>query len=389
MPGDHAAWAILWTAPLVLLASLMIAWGAESAQFFMAQGFALVILAWMQTLPEFAVEAVLAWQGHAELLVANLTGAIRLLIGLGWPMIYFTAALSHRRKYGKPLGEIRLESDNSVSVIGVMLCLVYVAVIAWKGSLGLVDSAVLIAIYAAYLVVLQRLPAEGHEDIAELERIPRAIVMARRSVRNFAIAALFLGGGVIIFLVADPFVGSMMSVSLTLGISQFIFIQWVAPFISEFPEFVSAFYWARAITDAPMALMNMVSSNITQWALLSALLPIVLSLGVHHPAAIVFDPQQKVELLMTLGQSLMGMLFLINMQLAWWEAAAIFVLWVIQFGFSLSGTVAPEVHTWTTIAYFVWAAAEVVRILMGRRQPAAFRCFAAVWREHIRPGRAA
>jgi cation:H+ antiporter len=83
-----SAWSILWTAPLVLLASLMIAWGAESAQFFMAQGFALVILAWMQTLPEFAVEAVLAWHGHSELLVANLTGAIRLLIGLGWPMIY-------------------------------------------------------------------------------------------------------------------------------------------------------------------------------------------------------------------------------------------------------------------------------------------------------------
>ena len=36
---------ILWTAPTVLLASLMIAWGAESAQFFMAQGIALAILA--------------------------------------------------------------------------------------------------------------------------------------------------------------------------------------------------------------------------------------------------------------------------------------------------------------------------------------------------------
>jgi cation:H+ antiporter len=387
MLDAHSAWSILWTAPLVLLASLMIAWGAESAQFFMAQGFALVILAWMQTLPEFAVEAVLAWQGHAELLIANLTGAIRLLIGLGWPMIYATAAFSYRQKYGKPMKEIPLENDNSATIVGVILCLVYVAVIAWKGSLGLIDAAILLGIYAAYLMLLQKLPAEGHEDIAELERIPRAIVTARRPVRIFAIAALFLGGGGLICLVADPFVGSMMALSATFGISQFIFIQWIAPFISEFPEGVSAFYWAQAITDAPMALMNMVSSNITQWALLSALLPVVLSIGVGHPAAIVFDPQQKLELLMTLGQSLMAMLFLINMQLAWWEAGAIFVLWAVQFGFSLAGHTASVVHLGTTIAYFTWAGVEIVRMLAGRRNPAAFRCFLAVWREHVQPVR--
>jgi cation:H+ antiporter len=179
----------------------------------------------------------------------------------------------------------------------------------------------------------------------------------------------------------------MMALSATFGISQFIFIQWIAPFISEFPEGVSAFYWAQAITDAPMALMNMVSSNITQWALLSALLPVVLSIGVGHPAAIVFDPQQKLELLMTLGQSLMAMLFLINMQLAWWEAGAIFVLWAVQFGFSLAGHTASVVHLGTTIAYFTWAGVEIVRMLAGRRNPAAFRCFLAVWREHVQPVR--
>src|SRR6202046_3940096 len=46
----------LWTVPCILFASIVIAWGAEAAQFFIAQGFALAILAWMQTMPEFAVE---------------------------------------------------------------------------------------------------------------------------------------------------------------------------------------------------------------------------------------------------------------------------------------------------------------------------------------------
>ena len=53
---------IFWAAPAILVSALMIAWAAESAQYFIAQGLALAILAWMQTLPEFAVEAVLAWK---------------------------------------------------------------------------------------------------------------------------------------------------------------------------------------------------------------------------------------------------------------------------------------------------------------------------------------
>src|SRR5512146_2642945 len=96
----------LWTTPAMLAAAMLIAWAAESAQFFMAQGFALAILAWLQTLPEFAVEAVLAWERQVPLLMANLTGALRLLTGLGWPMIYGTAALYHRRRTKTPLKEI-------------------------------------------------------------------------------------------------------------------------------------------------------------------------------------------------------------------------------------------------------------------------------------------
>src|SRR4029434_6322287 len=94
----------LWATPAILLAAMLVAWAAESAQFFVAQGFALAILAWLQTLPEFAVEAVLAWKQQVPLLLANLTGALRLLTGLGWPMIYFTAAMFQRVKHKKKLG---------------------------------------------------------------------------------------------------------------------------------------------------------------------------------------------------------------------------------------------------------------------------------------------
>jgi cation:H+ antiporter len=383
-------YSVFWTAPAILLAAMLIAWAAESAQFFVAQGFALAILAWLQTLPEFAVEAVLAWKQQVTLLLANLTGALRLLTGLGWPMIYFTAAMFHRARHRRPLREITLADEHCVEVMGLLLCMAYATVIWWKASLNLFDAAVLIAIYAAYLLVLRRMPPEKAEDIEDLELIPRSIVKARKPVRVSAIAGLFTLGGVLIYFTAEPFLGSLLAVSAALGVPNFVFVQWVAPFVSEFPEKVSAFYWARTIDRASMALMNMVSSNINQWTLLAAMLPIVYSLSQGAAASIPFDPRQELEILMTLGQSLVGALFLINMQLDWREAATLFVLWAIQFALSpvphgpgFLGFLSENIHWWITYAYLLWAGVEVVRMLLGKRKPLAFQLFVVMWRKHI------
>src|ERR1044071_7531945 len=119
-----------WTFPSVLGSAMLIAWAAEAAQFLVSQGLALAILAWLQTLPEFAVEAVIAWQAgqtlrsstnafeiqHAtSLMTANFTGSLRLLVGLGWPMIYVTAATFYRRRNdGKRLNAIELDDEHAI-----------------------------------------------------------------------------------------------------------------------------------------------------------------------------------------------------------------------------------------------------------------------------------
>ena len=393
IPRVHPS-SVFWTAPSILLASLLIAWAAESAQFFVAQGVALAILAWLQTLPEFAVEAVLAWTRQVPLLLANLTGALRLLTGLGWPMIYATAAWFHRARHKRPLGRIVLADEQCVEVVGLLAALAYLPIVWWNASLGLIDAAVLIAVYLAYLAVLQRMPAAGEDQIDELERVPRAIVTSRPAVRNTAIAALFVTGGALIYFMAKPFLASLLAVSASLGITNFVFVQWVAPFVSEFPEKVSAFYWARTVERASMALMNMVSSNINQWTLLAAMLPIIYSLSRGAPSSIPLDGQQERELLMTLGQSLLGALFLAGMRLAWWEAAGLFALWLAQFAFSpvppgagLAGFLAGHVHQAVTAIYFVWAGLEIARLLAGKRPPRAFQLFGAMWSRHVRPVR--
>ena len=93
-----------------------------------------------------------------------------------------------------------------------------------------------------------------------------------------------------------------------------------------------------------------------------------------------------------LFRSLVGMLFLINMELAWWEAAALFGLWFIQFIFSAIppgagplGYVSGHMHVWMTITYWVWAGWEIVRMLFGRRQALAISEFRALWGLYIHP----
>ena len=381
--------AALWTTPCILLASLFIAWAAESSQFFVAQGFALAILAWLQTLPEFAVEAVLAWHRQVAFLLANLTGALRLLTGLGWPMIYASAAFFNRRATGRPLRRIELHGQHSVQVVGLLLPLLYAAIIWLKASLHLYDAIILIAIYAAYLLLLSKMPPQEAEGIEDLERIPRAIVLSPPARRKALIATLFIAGGGLIYFTATPFLSSLMALAVAAGVPAFVFIQWMAPFVSEFPEMASTFYWARTVTGAPMALMNMVSSNINQWTLLVAMLPIVFSMSNGAVSAIPLDGQQELELLMTIGQALAGMLFLVNMVLTWWEAAVLFALWAIQFAFSAAGSnfaiAGLSIHWLITIVYFVWAAVEILRIVLSQRKPAAFVEFAKMWREYVMP----
>src|SRR5436189_1797848 len=134
MQGGGAALAALWTFPSMLLSAFLVAWGAEAAQFLISQGLALAILAWLQTLPEFGVEAVIAWEAgrdpeRAHLAIANLTGAIRLLLGLGWPMIYVVFATAGRHTATERLPAIELEREHAIEIIGLVPPLLYFIVI--------------------------------------------------------------------------------------------------------------------------------------------------------------------------------------------------------------------------------------------------------------------
>ncbi len=373
----------LWTFPAMILSAFLVAWGAEAAEFLISQGLALAVLALVQTFPEFAVEAVIAWRAGKDppmvhLAIANFTGSLRLLTGLGWPMIYGVAAFYSVRKMGRRLGSIRLHDEHSVEVVGLLPPLLYFVVIWAKGSLSLVDSAVLAATYAGYLWILLRLPprAEPPEEDEEVPAVSRWALSFTGARRWAAVGALLLGGGAVIFFVAEPFLNSMLALAVSLGMSQFVFIQWVAPFLSEFPEKTSAFAWARRVTRAPVALMNMVSSNINQWGILSGLLAVIYCWSHGSTEPLPFDAFQRQEILLTILQAFLGWLFLASMDLESYEAGGLFALWLVQF-------LAPSTRHAMLYVYGGWIAIEIGLVVLGRKSLEAFPAFARVWRRHL------
>jgi cation:H+ antiporter len=378
--GSASPASAAWTFPAMIGAAFLVAWAAEAAEFLFSQGLALAVLALVQTLPEFAVEAVIAWKAGknpvmVHLAIANFTGSLRLLTGFGWPMIYAVAAFSSRRKYGRPLGSLELGSEHAIEVVGLLPPLAWFVVVWAKGSLSLLDAAILTATYVAYIAVLLKLPAR-QEDLEQDEEIPAISrwALSHRGARRWAaVLGLFVAGAAAIYFTAEPFLKSMLALAASLGMSQFVFIQWVAPFLSEFPEKTSAFAWARRVNRAPVALMNMVSSNINQWGVLSALLAVIYCWSRGEVVALPFDEFQRSEILLTILQAVLGWIFLASMSLEWYEAVGLFVLWLVQFCFpSLRGRV-----DWV---YAGWIVLELLLVAAGRRRITAFRAFAAAWR---------
>jgi len=331
---------------------------------------------------DLAVEAVIAWEAGGDperthLAIANLTGAIRLLLGLGWPMIYFVFAFAGRARAKSRLPVIKLQPEHAVEVVGLVPPLLYFGVILAKARFSWVDALVLVALYVAYLWVLFRSPPHDVEKVADAPAVSRWAYNQPGWRRPAAIGGLFAVGGLLLFVTVHPFLESMLAVAAALGVSQFVFVQWVAPFLSEFPEKVSAFYWARRVTHAPMALMNMVSSNINQWTVLAAMIPLVYGYSTlrHHGVWMDFhfDQAQRLEILLTLLQTGVGVMLLANMEFDWLAATTILVLWLAQF-------LRPSLREEVAVAYGLWMVILLVGFVVRGRALLAPQYFWAVVR---------
>jgi cation:H+ antiporter len=381
--SDGSWHAFLWSAPLIVGAAFLIAWGAEAMQFMVSQGLALALLAWLQTLPEFAVEADIAWNaarhtpGYSDHLVtANFTGSIRLLMGFGMPTVFFIRSWMLRRKGQKDQASsaISLDPFHSVEIVSLFPPTIYFFFIVYRGRLDLLDSVILLGFYLMYMVLLLKMPPEKEdESVEDLPWVARRVLRRGKNGRIIGVVAIFLAGGAILYLCVHPFVNSLQALAGLVGISGYFFIQWIAPFMSEFPEKVSAYGWAMKDGKAKMGLMNFLSSNINQMTMLVAMIPIVYAVSSRRwDAAILFTEDQKEEVLLTATQAGLCMVLLFNMKFEWWEAVGMFVLWIVQFTSMIweddLGLGAHTVRHYSIFVNLGWTAIEIFLALLKVRR---------------------
>jgi cation:H+ antiporter len=342
-PSDYLGVVAVLCFSAVIVSALLISWAAEAAEFSISQGLAVAIVALLQVVPEFMVEAVIAWHKEIDLMLANMTGSNRLLMGLGWPMIFFTADVSSRIRNGKWIPSIRLLPENIIEVIALFVASLYFVVVLIKGTLQVYDGIFLGIVFIGYLIVLRTLPEEEEEKKEDLLSMPRYLVLLKARKRAAYIILIFIIGGGTMWAVADPFLMSTKAVAAAVGISAFVFVQWVAPFLSEFPEGVTAFYWAKTIRLAPMALLNMISSKVNQWTLLVSMIPIVYSFSIGRVSVIPLDVHHREEILLSMMMTFYGCAALSKLRFTRGNALTMFVLWMAQFFYPVNFTFLPKI----------------------------------------------
>ncbi|MEA2828390.1 MAG: cation:H+ antiporter [Actinomycetota bacterium] len=358
-------------------AAFMLSWAAEVAQLDISAGLAIAVLAFIAVLPEYAVDMVFAWKGgnavekfgpacHApgssgespcSLALANMTGANRLLIGIGWSMVVFVAWYRWRQR-GVRNTEVVLERSHSVELAFLTVACAYSLTLPLKRSITLVDAVVLVGLFVLYTIRISKAPAEEPHLVGPAAYLGTFPTPRRRT----SVILLFLFAAGVILLCAEHFAEALVETGARFGVSEFLLVQWLAPLASEAPELlVAGLYAWRLNTNAGLG--TLVSSKVNQWTLLVGTLPIVFALASGGTHGLPIIARQREELLLTAAQSVFAVAVLSSLSISVKEALALFSLFWAQF---LVGAVVPQsAHgvelVGVSVLYLVLAVGIIVR----------------------------
>lgn len=312
----------------IFAAAFMLSWAAEVVQIDISESLAVAILALLAVLPEYAVDFVFTWNSYGDTpeaiashhyAIANMTGANRLLVGLGWPFILFLYIYVKRKK------EIVLDQIQRVEIFYLLLASLYSITIPLKGELNLIDTIILVTLFGLYT----RRAAQMETEEPEIVGPPKLIANMKDSPRRIVTVVLFLFSGGVIFFVAEPFTESLIHLGEAYNIDKFLLVQWLAPIASESPEFIIAATWTLR-GAANSAIKALISSKVNQWTLLIGTIPLVYAIsgGVIEP--FVLDNKQHQEILLTAAQSLFAVMIMMNLRFSKTEGYILLVLFLAQ-----------------------------------------------------------
>jgi len=330
-------------------AAFLLSWATEVAQLDIPRALALAVLALVAVFPEYAVDVYFAWRAgqdptYTAYATANMTGSNRLLIGVGWA----APVLAVWFKYGER--EVALPPDQAVEVRYLALATLYSFIIPLKGTLSLLDTAILFVLFGSYV----RAAGRTHHVEPELEGPAALIARLPAPARRAVVLAIFAVAGAAIFTAAEPFAEGLVATGRQFGIEEFLLVQWLAPLASESPEFIVAVLFAlRGAAAAGMG--TMISSKVNQWTLLVGALPAAFALSHGGLEAMHLDARQREEILLTSAQSLFGLIIISNYRFSVFEALLLLLLFLPQFVYT-----GPEARIVQAVVYFVLSAGFIV-----------------------------
>jgi cation:H+ antiporter len=341
-PGENIApgMAVLVGGLAILGAAFLLAWAAETAEKDVPTAFAIAVLAVLAVAPEYAVDALYAWRagaGSAEagnLAVANMTGANRILIGLGWSGIAMftiyrartTRDVAVEARSGFLTDVVTLDRDIATEIAFLLIATFYAFFIPLRGGIGPFDSFFLVGLFLLYIAIIIR------GDVTEPEvhvGIPAYFQQLSKPKRIASTLFGFLFSGLIIFTAVHPFAEGLEELGLQFGIPEFFMIQWIAPLASESPELIVVAYLVNKARSTA-GFNALISSKLNQWTLLIGTLAIVYSLSAGEIGTLSFDPKQSAEIWITAAQSFFAIAILVNFEISIREALTLLVLFSTQ-----------------------------------------------------------
>jgi len=329
----------------VLGASFLLAWGAETAEKDVPRAFAIAVLAVLAVAPEYAVDALYAWNAGAQagtaagreagnLAVANMTGANRILIGIGWAGIaLFTVFRAGsdvdpavEKRDGFLADVVTLDHDIGLEIVFLLLATLWAFLVPLGSGIDALDFLFLVGLYVAYIAIILRGdvdPSEEHVGVpAYLQTFPRP-------ARAVTVVTLFAYSGLLIFTAVEPFAHGLEELGTAVGVPSFFMIQWIAPLASESPELIVVIYLVNKARSTA-GFNALISSKLNQWTLLIGTLVLVYSIALGEYGALMFDDKQAAEIWITAAQSLFAISILVNFEISIREALMLLVLFSSQ-----------------------------------------------------------
>ena len=344
----------------ILSAAFLISTGAEAAQHDIPAALSVALIAFIAVLPEYAVDLLLAFEAGGEdlalcgaagqpeckreLALANMTGANRLLLGVGWATVIFlfawrrggpramvvTATRSawrflRRREADPDEPLLRLPGGIGLDIGILAVATIYSFIIVAKGRLAIEDTIVLGVLFFWYVLRLTRSPVEEPELEGPAAKIGNLPTVQRRLAASFLIGY----SAFVIAMSAEPFVHGLEQIGRDVGIGEFFVIQWIAPLASESPEFLAALYlvWRGS---AGLGVNMLISSKVNQWTLLIASIPIAFIAGGGVIDGIASSDVQRAEVFITAAQSAFGVMLIIDRDLTARAGFALIGLFLAQ-----------------------------------------------------------